>query len=53
MRADTEVATDPSSAAATDAWTRRCQRQFDASATDRLTNLADEANLVSISPGDD
>ncbi|RLM57015.1 hypothetical protein DVK02_04235 [Halobellus sp. Atlit-31R] len=32
-------------------WVRRCQRQFDPHAEERLANLVDEANLVVIDPG--
>ena len=42
---------DTSSGAASDPWTRRCQRQFDPGNRDRLTNLVDAENLVVISPG--
>ena len=43
--------TDTHSAAASDSWTRRCQRQFDPGNRDRLSNLVDEENLVVVSPG--
>ncbi|MFD1598160.1 hypothetical protein [Halobellus rarus] len=44
------VETDTHSVAASDSWTRRCQRQFDPGNRDRLSNLVDEENLVVVSP---
>ncbi|QCC46784.1 hypothetical protein [Halobellus limi] len=43
--------TGSDSAATSDSWSRRCQRQFDPGNRDRLANLVDEENLVVISPG--
>ena len=43
--------TGSDSAATSDPWSRRCQRQFDPGNRDRLANLVDEENLVVVSPG--
>mgnify|MGYP000654592880 CR=1 FL=1 len=47
----TSSGTGSHSVAASDSWTRRCQRQFDPGNRDRLANLVDEENLVVVSPG--